>query len=244
MANSHAVTAFDEPQVLIYGQGMLLLPSPDLLLLIKRQFEMHPTTNKGKRTAGVDKVKWTTPTTQWNAILSLKRKGYRPMLQTVDGRRHRRFTQHPLQGMFATMDMRGRHQGLFRPYHPPVAYRTCAKEGTPQGGIISPTLANSTLDGMEKVVKQKYHNKLVEKGKVYSPKVNLKSGTCQNRPYSGETTQTLGVQTSQQKVKDMAAVKILQIWKQKWIFQDTFVRRYKTNLHAQKVSGYTNLNGM
>ena len=28
--------------------------------------------------------------------------------------------------------------------------------GTPQGGIISPTLANMTLDGMEKLIKQKY----------------------------------------------------------------------------------------
>jgi RNA-directed DNA polymerase len=47
------------------------------------------------------------------------------------------------------------------------------KEGTPQGGIISPTLANATLDGMEKSVKEKYRNKLVGKGKVYCSKVNL-----------------------------------------------------------------------
>jgi len=36
------------------------------------------TSNKGKRTAGVDKVKWTTPTAKFNAIVSLKRKGYKP----------------------------------------------------------------------------------------------------------------------------------------------------------------------
>ncbi len=29
-------------------------------------------------------------------------------------------------------------------------------DGTPQGGIISPTLANMTLDGMENLIKQKY----------------------------------------------------------------------------------------
>jgi RNA-directed DNA polymerase len=50
---------------------------------------------------------------------------------------------------------------------------TPTKEGTPQGGIISPTLANAALDGMEKLVKDKYRNIFVEKGKVYCPKVNL-----------------------------------------------------------------------
>jgi len=50
---------------------------------------------------------------------------------------------------------------------------TPTEEGTPQGGIISPTLANATLDGMEKSVKETYRNTLVGKGKVYRPKVNL-----------------------------------------------------------------------
>jgi len=45
-------------------------------------------------------------------------------------------------------------------------------EGTPQGGIISPTLANATLDGMERMLKEKYKVKSVE-GKLYHPKVNL-----------------------------------------------------------------------
>ena len=36
------------------------------------------TSNKGRRTTGVDKVKWTSPTAIFNAFLSLKRKGYRP----------------------------------------------------------------------------------------------------------------------------------------------------------------------
>jgi RNA-directed DNA polymerase len=50
---------------------------------------------------------------------------------------------------------------------------TPTKEGTPQGGIISPTLANATLDGMEKLVNETYRNKFVGKGKVDCPKVNL-----------------------------------------------------------------------
>ena len=34
------------------------------------------------------------------------------------------------------------------------------KEGTPQGGIASPTLANITLDGLEKTLKEKFGDKL------------------------------------------------------------------------------------
>ena len=45
-------------------------------------------------------------------------------------------------------------------------------EGTPQGGIISPTLANATLDGMERMLKKKYKVSYVN-GKLYYPKVNL-----------------------------------------------------------------------
>ncbi|NDV60779.1 group II intron reverse transcriptase/maturase [Bacteroides sp. 519] len=46
------------------------------------------------------------------------------------------------------------------------------EEGTPQGGIISPTLANMALDGLQKVLADKYKRKNV-KGKLYSPMVNL-----------------------------------------------------------------------
>jgi len=46
------------------------------------------------------------------------------------------------------------------------------EEGTPQGGIVSPTLANMTLDGLEKVLHETFHVRRV-KGKSYSPKVNL-----------------------------------------------------------------------
>ena len=45
------------------------------------------------------------------------------------------------------------------------------EEGTPQGGIISPTLANITLDGMEALVAK--HSTRRDNGKTYSNKVNL-----------------------------------------------------------------------
>ena len=45
------------------------------------------------------------------------------------------------------------------------------EEGTPQGGIISPTLANITLDGMEDLVAK--HSNRKENGKTFSNKVNL-----------------------------------------------------------------------
>jgi RNA-directed DNA polymerase len=46
------------------------------------------------------------------------------------------------------------------------------EEGTPQGGIISPTLANMTLDGIQKVLNEKFKIRKI-KGKMYNPKVNL-----------------------------------------------------------------------
>lgn len=52
---------------------------------------------------------------------------------------------------------------------------TPTTEGTPQGGIISPTLANATLDGMERLVKSKYPTQRPKgwKGEWHSPKVML-----------------------------------------------------------------------
>lgn len=46
------------------------------------------------------------------------------------------------------------------------------EEGTPQGGIISPTLANMTLDGLQKALADRYKRHHVN-GKLYSPMVNL-----------------------------------------------------------------------
>jgi len=44
--------------------------------------------------------------------------------------------------------------------------------GTPQGGIISPTLANLTLDGLERLLKETFRVKQIQ-GKSYNPKVNF-----------------------------------------------------------------------
>lgn len=49
-------------------------------------------------------------------------------------------------------------------------YRT--EEGTMQGGIISPTLANMTLDGIQPILARKYR-RYSKGGKLYSPMVNL-----------------------------------------------------------------------
>ncbi len=45
--------------------------------------------------------------------------------------------------------------------------------GTPQGGIISPTLANMTLDGLEKLLVEDFPKGKWKNGKSWSPKVNL-----------------------------------------------------------------------
>jgi RNA-directed DNA polymerase len=44
--------------------------------------------------------------------------------------------------------------------------------GTPQGGIISPTLANLTLDGLERLLKETFFRRKI-RGQFYSPKVNF-----------------------------------------------------------------------
>jgi RNA-directed DNA polymerase len=50
------------------------------------------------------------------------------------------------------------------------------ERGTPQGGVISPILANHTLNGLEKVLKDTYKRKPTGKGATYrkiEPKINL-----------------------------------------------------------------------
>jgi len=47
------------------------------------------------------------------------------------------------------------------------------EEGTPQGGIISPTLANLTLDGLEKLLAGHFPEQKRPAGKLWYPKVHL-----------------------------------------------------------------------
>jgi RNA-directed DNA polymerase len=47
------------------------------------------------------------------------------------------------------------------------------EEGTPQGGIISPTLANMVLDGLEQTLADRIRKKKSNGKVVYNPKINL-----------------------------------------------------------------------
>jgi RNA-directed DNA polymerase len=224
-----------------YLQHILVTSFDAKALAVKRV-----TSNKGKRTAGVDNVKWTTSGAKFKAILSLKRKGYKPKplkrvyidksngkkrplgiptmrdraMQalylmalepvtetTADGNsygfRRTRSTADAIDALHRILSkkcspewiLEGDIKGCFDHISHKwlrdnvqidskvltkwlkcgvIFNRTFShtKEGTPQGGIISPTLANATLDGMEKSVKEKYRNRL-RNGKLYCPKVNL-----------------------------------------------------------------------
>ena len=47
------------------------------------------------------------------------------------------------------------------------------KEGTPQGGIVSPTLANMTLDGLQQLLAKHFPREKWKDGKKWTPKINL-----------------------------------------------------------------------
>ncbi len=203
------------------------------------------TTNKGKRTAGVDHTLWDTNAKKINAVCSLKRRGYRalplkranipkkngkmrplgiptmkdramqalylmaldPVTETTadansyDFRKYRS-TADAIDALHRWLsrdcsaqwilegDIKGcfdhiSHEWLLdnvridklileKWLKSGVVFNKLLQptvEGTPQGGIISPTLANATLDGMERMLKAKYKGSYID-GKLYYPKVN------------------------------------------------------------------------
>jgi len=205
------------------------------------------TENQGKRTPGVDGVRWATPAARLKAIGSLHRRGYRPLplrrvyipkangkqrplgIPTMKDRamqalyllalepvaetngdpnsygfRRERSTADALQQCFNALgrgksaswilegDIKGcfdhiSHDWMLRqvPTDKPVLQkwlkagyvenrsRFPTEAGTPQGGIISPTLANLTLDGLEPLLAQHFPDAKWKAGKRWTPKVNL-----------------------------------------------------------------------
>ena len=204
------------------------------------------TSNKGKRTSGVDHVVWATSNTKFQAICDLKRRGYQPQplrrihikkkngklrplgIPTMKDRAMQALYLMPLEpvaettadknsygfrkerntadaidpcfidlgkGSSAQWILEGDIKACFDHIshdwllnHIPMDKLVLKKwlqcgfvfnkelfpthEGTPQGGIISPTLANMALDGLEATLREKYKRRTVN-GQTYFPKVTV-----------------------------------------------------------------------
>ena len=203
------------------------------------------TTNKGKKTAGVDGVLWSTSSSKMQAVLDLTDKNYKakplrrvyiekkgkskkrplgiptmydramqalyalalePIAETTAdnrsfGFRQGRCCQDACEHIFNLMSMQkspkwvleGDIKGCFDhinhewlieniPMDKSILKQFLkagfvytnklfpTDEGTPQGGIISPILANMTLDGMEKVIADRFHTTQKDR---FKNKVNL-----------------------------------------------------------------------
>lgn len=268
------------------------------------------TSNKGKRTAGVDNIKWTTQAQKLEAVASLKRRGYKPLPLKRVYIAKRNGKKRPLG--IPTMKDRAM-QALYLMALEPVTettadpnsygfrrYRSTADAidalhimfshqpnppqwvlegdikgcfdnishewlvdnvqidkqilkkwlkcgavfnkllspttaGTPQGGIISPTLANATLDGMEKMLLKKYKERYVN-GKRYRPKVHLVR-YADDFVVSADTRELL--EQVKEDLKHFLAVRGLELSEEKTLithitegfdFLGYNIRRYKRNI--------------
>ncbi|HFX2805490.1 TPA: group II intron reverse transcriptase/maturase [Pseudomonas aeruginosa] len=204
------------------------------------------TENQGKRTPGVDRVTWSTPETKSEAVLSLRRHGYRPRplrriyIPKANGKKRPlgiptmrdRAMQalyllalEPIAETTGDKDSYGFRPGrsvadAIRQCHTVLAWKRSAEwvleadiegcfdnishdwlaenipmdkailkswlkagyvesgslfpteAGTPQGGIISPVLANMALDGLQEVLGKSFF-RTRRQNKHYDPKVNF-----------------------------------------------------------------------